>query len=194
MDNVKVLNISKAILRKSKKLSKKDPEKCSLISHEDVFKSIRRYNRERNKRYRSWLGWFWKSHDWCYWRFWGVLRCHPIKETKWFFQRAVRGWSDCDAWGAYNYLAKVISEMTAYLAHKPSGFPGNLKDGKEWEIILKKISKAFKLMNAKDRYNADLWKRAPTLAKKCDMQNKKEYVQVEEGWHLFREWFYSLWD
>jgi hypothetical protein len=189
-DSIKVIPIKKSRI----KMSKDEKEKCSLISHEDVFKTIKRETRERNKRYRSWLGWFWKAHDWCYWTFWSILRSHPLKETKWFLQRGFRGWSDYDAWGACNYLPRVISGITAYLAEKPNAHPGNVKCINEWKTILKKISKAFNLIDKKDYYNAALWKRDSTLARKCDMQTHDEHVKVEEGWYLFRKWFYSLWD
>ena len=191
MDNVKVVHLPK---KKVKAMQIKTEAHPNLISHEDVVKSLKRERRERNKRYRSWLGWYWKAYDWCFWTFWSILRSTPLKETKWFFQRGSRGWSDCDAWGGYNYLAKITSEMTAYLARIAHGYPDNTKDIKEWKTILKKISKAFKLVSEKDRYVADLWKRDAKLARQCDMQTNKEYVKVEEGWHLYRRWFYNLWD
>lgn len=38
-----------------------------------------------------------------------------LNKVKWFFQRAFRGWADCDVWNMDAYLAKVISQMTRNL-------------------------------------------------------------------------------
>lgn len=46
-----------------------------------------------------------------------------IRNVKWDLQRAERGWSDCDAWGTYSYLAKVIKETCQYIRKHKHGVP-----------------------------------------------------------------------
>jgi hypothetical protein len=195
MDSIKRLDLSHCKKLKTR-LDKIKKEECKLVPFDfnDEMKKLRKKDRDRQKRYRSWLGWFWRSHDWCYWTFWSVVRSNPWKETNWFLQRGKRGWSDCDAWGACNHLARVISDITKYLTTCYTGVPSEFKNIKEWHAVLKKISVAFDLLDKKDRFSPGIWKRNPKLAKQCDVMTHDESLLVEEGWRLFKKYFNCLWD
>jgi len=109
-----------------------------------------------------------------------------------FYQRGKRGWSDQDCWSFDQYLAKVISEATAYLQHKHYGHPADLTD-EEWTKILGQISYYFSLVDTENLWdNVDINDKK-TLLNMAD----KEIAQLEEalkGFDLLKEHFYSLWD
>ena len=148
---------------------------------------------------------FERSHSW---------RLHPIenimdwfRHMRWYYQRAVYGYSDCDRWGLFSYVSHIIEHMTAELAEKASGYPGTgweepfdpdnpantvlhvpfspggptaeeVYSLEEWQVILRTISAGFAAAS-----------RLLTLDEEPD-----DAELFEHGMELFKEWFFSLWD
>ena len=90
---------------------------------------------------------------------------HPIRlsrEIKWVFQRARRGWGDCDTWSLDKYLTKVISSSLCYLKKHKHGVPRSMfepedmgEDGNateeglkraeaRWNVTMNKMIEGFK--------------------------------------------------
>lgn len=175
----------------SKKELQEEKQKSRPLS--GLLKEMKEY---KKKRYGGVFGKFlsWWDGIW-----FGIKHFNIFKEIKYFIQRGIRGWSDRDAWGAYNHISAIISEMAEYLA-KPatkgctSSYPGSLKSWKEWQRILKKISRAYRLINEKECYSPIIWKEHPSLARWCGMQTHDEFKKIQEGKKLLEKWFYFLWD
>lgn len=136
------------------------------------------------------------------------------REVKYFIQRGKRGYSNRDVWGFDYYLAKVISGGIDKLIKNIHGYPGKLKNIKQWISILRKIKKTFVmaekisdgelmyLPTGQYDYNDEkrkYWiKYTKDNNKEWDkndrVMTKKENLAYLEGWRLFREYFGSLWD
>jgi len=100
-----------------------------------------------------------------------------LYDIKAFVQRGRRGYADRDVWGFDYYLSTVISKGIDKLIKDVHGYPCDLKNIEEWESILRKIRKVFKLAL-------------------IDTRNftKKEEKEYDEGWKLFKKYFNNLWD
>jgi len=103
-----------------------------------------------------------------------------IKRIKWFFQRGVRGWGDCDIWDMDIYLAHLISEITKNLGEKTFNNKRK-KDLQPEDVILynalKNIEKGFEVYKAFSTKNG------------CVAKMQKE---TEEALNYFVEYFTSL--
>ena len=94
-----------------------------------------------------------------------------------FIYRGIHGWCPEDTWSLDEYLARVISEATGYLAKTVHGFPPELTF-KRWKEILKQISKDIII---KDDY-------------KTEKEQLKAYEKRKEALKLFVTYFNNLWD
>ena len=131
--------------------------------------------------------------------------------TRSFFHRGKKGWSSYDVWGFGGYLATVIKEGLLHLRKIHHGYPANLTEVK-WIGILNKMIKTFTL--AEGIFDNEIlytpskdWtlKRYSEMKKLMDEINKKhggntrvlneqEVKEYEEGFDLFQEYFFNLWD
>ena len=135
-------------------------------------------------------------------------------EIKYFFQRGYKGYSDRDVWSADYYIAKTVSKIITQLNKKKNGYPYGLST-KEWGNILKKIAKSFnqasKIVNLDIAYapldkkytikdyniNKQIEKKVnkkfPRIYK-CKILTIKEGKEFQEGFDLFKKYFFDLWD
>lgn len=144
-------------------------------------------------------------HD-IYWRVYRYLDSLPLN-IKTFIQRGKRGWANSDTWGFDYYLTKVISEGVHNLKEHIHGMPNNLTEG-QWIDILNKIVYTFELAHRRSKSELYLIKDKKQRKKHqkiFDEVNKKhkthnrcmanrEIREYEEGWRLFKEYFFDLWD
>lgn len=127
------------------------------------------------------------------------------KEIKWFWQRGKRGWADCDVWGFFDYHSRVCKEALLHLKKYKMGYPvifeESGRDGqKEWNEVLEKMICAFE--QAQDIGCMDLYmyhndiKDMTEFCKKYNvkLQTKEEYDAMIEGFRLFFEHYWNLWD
>jgi len=150
-----------------------------------------------------------------YLRFIDFLRMAP-KEIKWFFQRANRGWADCDTWSFGSYIAKIISEGTEHLAEHVYGYPCSSPNDKmtlgKWIDILWNISNTFDWeericdgtayyipSNRPESEYKQMKKDFEEVHKRCKaypgrIMTRAEAKEYEKGWKLFRQYFTNLWD
>ena len=65
---------------------------------------------------------------------------YGIRFLKWRYQRAMRGYSDCDVWNMDSYLYKILPNMLNQLADTTSGYPGRYsKEYGEYYPALEKL-------------------------------------------------------
>ena len=142
-----------------------------------------------------------------YYRIYRFIERIPLN-VKTFVQRGKRGWANSDTWGFDYYLAKVIYEGVRHLKENINGMPNNLTEG-QWIDILNKITDAFgfahrmtknELYLIKNKRKRKEWqkdldeinKKYKSLNSRC--MTNKEIKAYEEGWKLFKEYFFDLWD
>ena len=136
-----------------------------------------------------------------------------LYDIKTFIQRGKRGYANSDVWGFHSYLSGVIAGGIDKLTKDMHGHPCNLKNLKEWEVILKKISKTFRTAEKIDngdlqylstkQFNDKERKKYIEITKKLNKKHsyynkrtmtKKENREYEKGWELFQEYYFNLWD
>jgi hypothetical protein len=140
-----------------------------------------------------------------FWRFHYSLKyslTHPwiwLREFYWSlkyaWQRAFRGWDDTVIWGIDYYLAEYIPIWLKALKETKRGTPAACFNDdelqgdaitpeaeeraiKHWNEILDKIIAGFEAA-----YQMEEWKHTDDLQ-----------AQFDEGFKLFHEYFFSLWD
>lgn len=80
-------------------------------------------------------GWaVYRFFRWTVWRF--------PKQVKWHWQRAFRGWGDCDVWNMNDYLIRVIPAMLRHLKNKRHSYPVEFRmmefDDKKNDVVCRR--------------------------------------------------------
>lgn len=130
------------------------------------------------------------------------------KEIKWFFQRGKRGWADCDTWNFFAYHSKVCKEALVHLKIYKMGYPAQFQESgiedkdaeKHWNNILEKMICAFEEAEAISNMDTYMW--YPNMRDMTDfskkhnvkIQTEEEYKNMIEGFKLFFEHYWNLWD
>src|SRR3990167_4476436 len=141
------------------------------------------------------------------------------RKIKFFIQRGIRGWAECDAWDWYSYNAKVNCEVLKWLKEHKHGHPvamfeyteqRNPSDMEEriardkWKEIINKMIFAFEQIKY-DSYDGNLikwyegrddadYKSFIKKYSETKLQTKEEYDLVQEGLQLYIKYYESLWD
>jgi hypothetical protein len=113
---------------------------------------------------------------------------HPIsalrewwRETRWFMQRGMYGYSECDGWNLGPYLNMWLPGAIREMAEHHCGYPGTLTD-EEWTAILHQMADDLAAGSKAD----SVW---------CDPERSKAlYAQHRRGMRLLGKWFWHLWD
>ena len=132
------------------------------------------------------------------------------REIKWFFQRGIRGYADCDCWAIDEWFDKVVIPMIQSLKENKHGHPVNMT--KElWDIELERMiyyltESTEEGCSEKNEYTEDyLASLYENNQKKCD-GIEKEWIRREneitkykiemknKAFKLFSKYFYNLWD
>lgn len=97
-------------------------------------------------------------------------------------QRLNRGFDDSELWSLDATISHFIyPRLKEFVAMEKHGYPSVLNSMEEWDIIFKKILRAFELLND-DEICGVLEPDSP------------EDKEIQEGLDLFRKWFFHLWD
>ena len=106
---------------------------------------------------------------------------------KWWYQRAKRGYANCDVWSLDWYLNSWLPQAIRQL--KNSGYPADLTPQK-WNDVLERIALGFE---SADRINkmANWGDNNSDIAKSLD---EKDFKLFKYGMGLFAKYYMSLWN
>lgn len=130
------------------------------------------------------------------------------REIKWFFQRGIRGYADCDCWAIDEYFDRVIIPMIKSLKEGKNGYPINMTN-ELWEAELERMIYYFtestdEGCSEKNEYknqfisitfgeltdNNDITNKYIERERQID---KYKYNMKQKGLRLFSKYFYDLW-
>lgn len=105
-------------------------------------------------------------------------RSKALKERDKLFakQRAKRGWDDSDTWSLDDTIVEFVLPRLKRFKKLNNGYPGEFHSLKEWNKILSKMIRGFKLAK-KGAYN----------------MSDQEKLESQEGINLFAQYFFYLW-
>lgn len=113
-----------------------------------------------------------------------------IREIKWAFQRAIRGYSNKDVWSIDYFLCDIMPKMLRKLAKDSFGCPTDLYDNKnkedechKWLKVLEKMAEGFEAGQKINDMDFD-----------NEQERKKLEKKFDKGMDLFKKYFFSLWD
>lgn len=129
--------------------------------------------------------------------------------VRYSWQRARRGWADCDVWNVDVWFCAVAPEMLRHLANNHQGYPTTFADvagsdddkSERWEKVLKQIAWD---LEAQARYE-EKWfgknglyctidREYPKQHEQCIAEEVAAFRQIESGLEDFKYWFFNLWD
>lgn len=139
-----------------------------------------------------------------------------LRDIKWLWQRAQRGYADCDVWSLDSYLALVITNSVEQLKNTGHSYPCNLEDPygvvyygydsefnytvpeqervQIWKQELEKISSAFKLyLELTEDIRFPLNGTSEEIRAHFEEQEQKA-KNNKQNMHLLIHHFGSLWD
>lgn len=115
-----------------------------------------------------------------------------IAQTRYFFQRVFRGYSDDEVWDLDNAILRFTLPRLKALRATTHSFPGEFYDdkcndlgasgGAKWDAILDKMIRAMELKLRDDYWYVD------------SPNRESETAEVAEGLALFGLYFEALWD
>lgn len=126
-------------------------------------------------------------------------------KIKWFIQRGIQGYADCDTWGLDEYFSQLIARAIRHQIKISHGYPSSLKSHKKWVKILTEIAEGFE--EYKEFQSAHyVWKEIPRDeqknaqlkgAKRLEVDQERinrAHKKVQKALTLFKRYFYNLWD
>ncbi len=112
------------------------------------------------------LSWWWRDHDWRFYR------------TKWWLQKRLRGWADCDVWNAGDRITELsLLLLEKYIAIPPHGYPEGYRDLKAWMRDVRECRWTLRAVKADD---PRFW-----------IRHRK---RLQAGLRLCGEILFTLWD
>lgn len=135
---------------------------------------------------------------WSLYRFWNnKIKTFP-KEIYWHWQRAFRGWADCDVWNMNSYLARIIVPMLEHMKKNHCGVPSEFlkeKDlkieeaSKEWESTLDLMIEGFKTYE--ELQESCFERLSPDDLEKRILKLEEKHLK---GMMFFVKYFNNLWN
>ena len=120
------------------------------------------------------------------------------------WQRAFRGYADCDGWGITFYMVEIMPPMLKQFKVDTHGYPGwgQASTPEKWDAVLDKIIEGFeagKRVNDDEYFmatNADILTRQPTREEVLSWGelSKADQKIFNDNMKLFIKWFFHLWD
>ena len=126
---------------------------------------------------------------------WGNIKYLP-RAIKYHFQRAFRGWADCDTWDMDFWFIEVMKPMLQHFRDTHQGHPGNLTE-EAYNVVLDRMIFLLTEMdeNTCSQQNT-LWRcgnKDKVLQREIDICKYREACK-NEFFRLFSKYFYDLWD
>lgn len=139
-----------------------------------------------------------------------------FRTFKWAYQRAVRGFADCDVWDLDGFLLNLFHDSLNSLADTTNGWPGDemFPEFEDWTSYLKEMADKFYSANESNEVyptpNSDKWfdwykengwdinnSNNPYIDDmlKEDAANAiKRKTDFAEAWEMMGKVFFHLWD
>ena len=152
---------------------------------------------------------WWKELYYKLWRTQDNIRGFP-REIKWFFQKQIRGYSDCDLWGLDQSLGEhIVKCLKAFRKIGKSGKPGEFtcdRDGnniskeegkRNWEAVLNDMIEGMEYLTNPDEGNNiyyEQYKAGKITSEEWFNKREASYKQAQEKAMLFIKYFNNLWD
>lgn len=151
---------------------------------------------------------------WCHpLNWWGNIKLF-FRQFKWAWQRATRGFADCDVWNLDSSILNYLSGTLKQLSETAMGWPGNKQfpEYEDWTIFLKQMSEKFRAADESNDYYstpiADKWWKWMEEHKGSLEENPYKELMFEEynendlkrerdfaeAWSAIGEVFWQLWD
>lgn len=154
---------------------------------------------------------------WPWWKHWLTPRTYyqPFIIA---YQRATRGFADCDTWSLDGYVANVMPKALQHLKDNTHGYPSGLSE-KRWAAILDIMIDGFNAANKLDGSVPDefVYDRHPVLIARdrkaeestghlrwinetivdhpeFEKWNKEQHRIFNKGMKYFTKYFFNLWD
>ena len=110
-----------------------------------------------------------------------------FRSLKWAYQRATRGYADCDVWDIDIWFLSIIPNMLRDLESLGGGYPYGMTSI-EWHATLREMARCFegagKDPDLDTAGNLEKWEKF----------NEAREKDLDEGLKMFRENFWDLWD
>lgn len=126
-----------------------------------------------------------------------------LKIIKWFFQRGLRGWADCDWWDMDYYLLKIIIPMLKKLKENKMGYPANLTES-QWNDKLDKMIEGFEAAKRvlDNEYYKEVSGDSIEAIQNASRKEVKQWYKLSRAdeklfkkrMKLFSKYFFDLWD
>lgn len=71
------------------------------------------------------------------------LLCELLRETKFAWQRVIRGWDDTVWWSLDDYICRVCLHSLKQLRANGYGYPSEMKSPEEWDKVLDQMIDGF---------------------------------------------------
>jgi len=146
----------------------------------------------------AYMRWFYRPST-----FWENI-CSSLRWIKHCWQRAFRGYADCDCWEIASYLAEILPPMLKQFKVNLHGYPGwgQASTPEKWDSLIDRMIEGFEAANrvAEDDYfketNADILTRKPTREEVLVWVEASERDQkiFKDSMRVFTKWFFGLWD
>ena len=125
--------------------------------------------------------WFYSWHTFWY------NTCHVFRWLKWCWQRAVRGYGDCDLWCMDSYWAEVTLAMLQRFREHHGAYPGFITP-EEWNGLLDEMIEGFEVARRIIESDYDL------TTKDWIKQERADRKLFEKKMRIFAKYFFHLWD
>lgn len=127
-----------------------------------------------------------------------------FRKIKWFIQRGIRGWADCDVWSFDSYLNKIIISGLKRLKENHQGCPSDLWDEyavnqecHKWYFIIDEMIQGFEaadtIVNGHCMYFSEIDN--GMMEYRLDKEQLENLSKkYKRGMKLFSEYYLNLWD
>ena len=124
-----------------------------------------------------------------------------LRNCKWAYQRATRGYADCDVWNFDHWFCKTISAMLYQLSDTCCGYPGTeeFPTLESFQVWLKHIAHDIRFNTEEEQeklnpYNPLSDEEFEDYYARCEMLAQEAQYYFEEAMSQFAKNFHSLWD
>ena len=156
-------------------------------------------------------------YRWIYPKFWWRNISLFFRRFKWAYQRATRGYADCDVWDMDNWILNLFHGALNHLADNHWGYPGDdrFPEDETWTKYLREMAQLFYNADesnmayphpAYDKWVTYLHEHAEVnilrgenphdkemFLEECEL-SKKRQGDFEKAWKMMGEVFFNLWD